>query len=315
MTDHNADLAHGFESGKTLEVKEIDTQSTVDSALTNISLVESPADDASQASIQAADGYSGSGSQHGLRLSELHLYNQPYPAGPAHYEHSQGQVDFRMTSQPTALQNQSGNLVYPHFGPPISGYPRYPYDPRMLPQYTSTEQPAAGFNGLYPPQYLQQGYIAYPTGSHSQPTPPYTRGPTPYSSPNHMIHSQDNNTSLPTTTVANAPSKAGRVRAKEEGKHKCPICLKNFLRPSSLNTHNNVHSGARPFPCRFPDCNRYLPELAFSVKSNRTRHEKAAHKEWYEANIASLTAKNRNGPVNGLSKASGASPLGLSVSN
>ena len=69
MTDHNAYLAHRLESGKTLEVGEIDTQSTVDSALTNISLVESPVDDASQASIHATDGYSGSGSQHGLPLT------------------------------------------------------------------------------------------------------------------------------------------------------------------------------------------------------------------------------------------------------
>ena len=321
MTDHNADFAHGLEPvspEKTPEVDEIDTQSTVASALKNISLAESPADDASQASIQATDGYSDSGSQHGQGLPELHLYHQTYPAGPMHYEHSQGQADFRMTSQPAALQNHSGNLAYPYFCPPVSGYPRYAYDPRMLPQCTSTEQPVAGFNGPSPPQYPHQAYVAYPMGSYSQPTAPYTRGPTPYSPPNYMMHSQDHNASQPTTAEANAPCNAGRARVKQEGKHPCTVCAKRFLRPSALLTHNRTHTGEKPYRCRYAGCDRSLPEKAFSVLSNKTRHEKTAHKEWYKANAASLnqrSARNRNSPVNCLSEVSGVTSSGLSVGN
>jgi hypothetical protein len=289
MTDHNADLAHGLEPAspeKTPEVGKIDTLSTVDLALKSISLAESSEENVSQASIQATDGYSSSGSQHDQRFPELHLYNQPYPAGLMHYEHPQGQAGPCMTSQPTALQNHCGECAYPHFGPPVSGYPRYPYDPRMLPQYISTGQSMPSFNGAYPPQYPQQGYIAYPMGIHSQLTPPYTRGPT--HPPIHMMHSKDTDTSELTARKVRTTSKARHARIKEECKHQCPVCTKSFARPSTLETHGRVHSGVKPYACRFPGCHRGPTGSRFSVLSNKTRHEKTAHKEWYAANAASL---------------------------
>lgn len=291
MTDHNADLAHGLEPvspEKTPEVGEIDTLSTVDLALKSISLAESPEDNVSQASIQVTEAYSDSGSHHGQRFPELHLYDQAYSAGLMHHEHSQGQAEPCMTSQSTFLQNHCGNFAYPHFGLPVSGYPRYPYDPRMLPQYISTGQSMSSFNCAYPPQYPQQGYVAYPMGIHSQPTPPYTRGPTPYPPPIDMMHSQDTSTSQPTARKVKTRSNAGRARMKNEGKHQCLVCAKRFLRPSGLETHDRVHSGVKPYACRFPGCNRGPTGTRFSVLSNKTRHEKMAHKEWYATNMASL---------------------------
>lgn len=289
MTDHKANLAHRLDpasSEKTVEVEEIDTQSTADWAIKSVSLAESPVNDASQASIQATDGYSDSGSQHGHRLPELYLYSQLYPAAPVPCEHSQNQADLPITSQTTALQNHSGNLIYPSFGPPVPGYCRYPCDPRIIPQYTSTEQSMTGFNCHYLPQHPQQGYVAYP--SHSQPTPPtppYAGGLMPCSPPNHMMLSQDNNALHPTKTKANAPSKAGPTRVKEKGKYQCEVCAKYFLRPSALVTHIRSHSGERPYECGFPGCRRG-PQNGFSVLSNKTRHEKTAHKAWYEENAA-----------------------------
>ncbi|KAG1761090.1 hypothetical protein EDD22DRAFT_980360 [Suillus occidentalis] len=51
--------------------------------------------------------------------------------------------------------------------------------------------------------------------------------------------------------------------------HQCCICLKIFPRPSGLNTHMNSHSGAKPFKCPVPSCDRH-----FAVRSNAKRHLK-----------------------------------------
>ncbi|WVQ92987.1 hypothetical protein IAU59_000050 [Kwoniella sp. CBS 9459] len=52
-------------------------------------------------------------------------------------------------------------------------------------------------------------------------------------------------------------------------RHVCPVCDKRFNRPSSLNTHMAVHTGAKPYVCNRPDCGR-----RFSVSSNLRRHER-----------------------------------------
>ncbi|WWD06972.1 hypothetical protein V865_005069 [Kwoniella europaea PYCC6329] len=67
------------------------------------------------------------------------------------------------------------------------------------------------------------------------------------------------------------PEKRGK---KREGlvkgrRHICPVCDKRFNRPSSLNTHMAVHTGAKPYMCSRPDCQR-----RFSVSSNLRRHER-----------------------------------------
>ncbi|KAG1747368.1 hypothetical protein EDB19DRAFT_1631079 [Suillus lakei] len=51
--------------------------------------------------------------------------------------------------------------------------------------------------------------------------------------------------------------------------HQCSICLKIFPRPSGLNTHMNSHSGAKPYKCPVPSCDRH-----FAVRSNAKRHLK-----------------------------------------
>ncbi|KAF8588905.1 hypothetical protein K439DRAFT_1613240 [Ramaria rubella] len=50
-------------------------------------------------------------------------------------------------------------------------------------------------------------------------------------------------------------------------RHVCPTCQKRFNRPSSLRTHQSVHTGFRPFICLYPGCGR-----TFSVASNMRRH-------------------------------------------
>lgn len=47
----------------------------------------------------------------------------------------------------------------------------------------------------------------------------------------------------------------------------CASCGKRFNRPSSLKIHEHSHTGAKPFPCPFPNCGR-----SFSVSSNMRRH-------------------------------------------
>ncbi|KAF9036113.1 hypothetical protein BDZ89DRAFT_946762 [Hymenopellis radicata] len=53
----------------------------------------------------------------------------------------------------------------------------------------------------------------------------------------------------------------------------CEHCGRTFFRPSSLQIHTNIHTGAKPFVCPYPVCGR-----AFNVKSNMTRHCRSSHK-------------------------------------
>ncbi|EIW62347.1 uncharacterized protein TRAVEDRAFT_144853 [Trametes versicolor FP-101664 SS1] len=69
-------------------------------------------------------------------------------------------------------------------------------------------------------------------------------------------------TSLGCTTVEAHPDEVDKSRP-----HRCPQCGKGFNRPSSLVTHVNMHTGAKPHPCLFPGCLR-----RFNVKSNMRRH-------------------------------------------
>ncbi|KAG0670518.1 hypothetical protein C6P45_002260 [Maudiozyma exigua] len=51
--------------------------------------------------------------------------------------------------------------------------------------------------------------------------------------------------------------------------HECNLCGKRFQRPSTLETHMNVHSGEKPFSCPFLDCKKL-----FNARSNMLRHLK-----------------------------------------
>jgi len=48
-------------------------------------------------------------------------------------------------------------------------------------------------------------------------------------------------------------------------KNICPLCGKNYARPSTLKTHMRIHSGERPFHCKV--CNK-----SFSQAANLTAH-------------------------------------------
>ncbi|ORZ34592.1 hypothetical protein BCR44DRAFT_1390445, partial [Catenaria anguillulae PL171] len=55
--------------------------------------------------------------------------------------------------------------------------------------------------------------------------------------------------------------------------YRCDQCGKAFSRPSSLDTHMAVHTGAKPFGCPHPGCGK-----EFSVRSNLKRHMKIHEK-------------------------------------
>ncbi|CCD23343.1 C2H2-type zinc finger protein NDAI_0B03080 [Naumovozyma dairenensis CBS 421] len=52
-------------------------------------------------------------------------------------------------------------------------------------------------------------------------------------------------------------------------RRQCPICGKIVTRVNSLQTHMLIHSGYRPYKCKWPAC-----EKMFNVKSNMNRHYK-----------------------------------------
>ena len=51
--------------------------------------------------------------------------------------------------------------------------------------------------------------------------------------------------------------------------NQCNICGKILTRPSSLHSHMFVHTGDRPYICKWPNCGK-----TFNVKSNMNRHYK-----------------------------------------
>ncbi|KAI0655347.1 hypothetical protein C8Q70DRAFT_923944 [Cubamyces menziesii] len=70
------------------------------------------------------------------------------------------------------------------------------------------------------------------------------------------------------STSAEASSGTCSFREQDSTRrHRCPHCGKGFNRPSSLETHVNTHTGAKPHPCLFDGCPR-----RFNVKSNMRRH-------------------------------------------
>jgi hypothetical protein len=86
---------------------------------------------------------------------------------------------------------------------------------------------------------------------------------------------------MPTRNTRNRRQQNGTVQQtrtrkkpikKQERKHQCGVCSKWFTRPVNVRTHMLVHTGQKPFPCKY--CGK-----EFGTASNRTRHEKNTHQK------------------------------------
>ncbi|CCD22908.1 C2H2-type zinc finger protein NDAI_0A07540 [Naumovozyma dairenensis CBS 421] len=62
---------------------------------------------------------------------------------------------------------------------------------------------------------------------------------------------------------------SGPSISEEIAKYGCKHCNKRFKRPSSLNTHMNIHTGNKPYVCPYEECRK-----SFNAKSNMLRHYK-----------------------------------------
>ncbi|EJD51380.1 hypothetical protein AURDEDRAFT_121204 [Auricularia subglabra TFB-10046 SS5] len=76
-------------------------------------------------------------------------------------------------------------------------------------------------------------------------------------------------TPTPSHSAASQTDTGGsnKKKPKKVKMHACDVCHKEFPRPSGLQTHMNVHSGAKPYKCPVPGCSK-----RFGVRSNATRH-------------------------------------------
>lgn len=58
-----------------------------------------------------------------------------------------------------------------------------------------------------------------------------------------------------------------------ERKHACEICGKTFTQKSHVKTHQSVHTGAKPFMCSVPGCNKSFSQLGH-LNGHLDRHKK-----------------------------------------
>jgi hypothetical protein len=190
-------------------------------------------------------------------------------------QHHEFQVENPLRLQPQGNSQQNELHYAPYTYPSHNGYP-IPINQQTYPplQYTpaqnfQSQNYAGAYVHQYPPQYVAQSLtvshgtmVQHPQYPNAQPlyAPPYPQGYPVQASTAGQPVAQPHQTN------------PGRRRKKDsqEHKHPCEICTKRFLRPSALVSHMRTHTGEKPFPCRFAGCDR---TEAFSVKSNRTRHE------------------------------------------
>lgn len=109
----------------------------------------------------------------------------------------------------------------------------------------------------------------------------------------------DDQVNLGGELIANMLKEPATQRHKEPSNHKCETCGKHFQRPSLLERHRRIHSGERPFSCKFCDKkfnqtnalqihvkSKHLLEkqytcpecgMAFTQKGNLKTHVKRVH--------------------------------------
>lgn len=102
------------------------------------------------------------------------------------------------------------------------------------------------------------------TASHSRRLPSWSSS-SELLFPSHMLSPR-----RPATTLGTCYYQGHTNQAVARDRHICPICNKAFSKPSDLRIHHRIHTGEKPFKCRFTGCSKL-----FSVKSNMKRHQRA----------------------------------------
>ncbi|KAH7097761.1 hypothetical protein BKA62DRAFT_416116 [Auriculariales sp. MPI-PUGE-AT-0066] len=105
------------------------------------------------------------------------------------------------------------------------------------------------------------------------------------SSPTQTLPAPGSSTSECHQQQAGDPQDPPKKKVKKVKMHPCSICGKEFPRPSGLQTHMNVHSGARPYECPVPGCPK-----RFGVRSNATRHLRVHQKAREHAELQAARA-------------------------
>ncbi|KAJ1960502.1 hypothetical protein H4R35_007539 [Dimargaris xerosporica] len=80
-------------------------------------------------------------------------------------------------------------------------------------------------------------------------------------------------------------AKRTRSTTTKNKRYICQICHSAFARPSTLSTHMNKHTGAKPHMCPHPGCGK-----RFSVLSNMRRHRRIHDRNQAQSQMAAAAA-------------------------
>jgi Zinc finger, C2H2 type len=93
------------------------------------------------------------------------------------------------------------------------------------------------------------------------------------------------------------------IESSHFGTHrfKCSVCQKEMSSKQNLIDHQNIHTGAKPYKCEFPDCNLrfkqlsqyYIHKHVHKSNSNKSTIEK----NYYKANLDFIVSKLAEVPL------------------